>query len=120
MPTYGDLGSNTVGTVSIRGRFAPQGVGTPTVTFGKGFTVARTGVGVFTVTIPKPMLGTLAGWRLDVRTVTLIDVEVQGGTWVASTGVFTIRTRTSTTNAAADIAANADNEVSFALIFARP
>lgn len=111
------------------GRFKPNG-GSPitntqgSTVFGRGFSVARTGTGVFTLTI-QGTLGTFLHGRADLHSSTISDggdIRVQvptesgGNTTVVLThyGEDAGGLRT-----AEDVAAAADNFISFELVFWR-
>lgn len=103
--------------VEIVGSFSTNGTSTPTATKGRGFTVARTGVGVFTVTLAESYFDVIAVTAsLSLATAAKQMVQVTG--WTAPTtqgsrAVVTLTTMASDTGTAADIAAATGNVVSF-------
>lgn len=101
-------------TVRISGSFAPAGTGAVTSTKGKGFSVARSGVGTFTVTFTDKYNDLLSA-TATVQLAAAADTQAQVGAYSASAKTLVIRTLTA--GAAADISANADNRVHFDLVF---
>lgn len=99
------------GLVILPGSFATNGSSSPAAAsnLGTGFTVARTGTGVYTVTLSDRYTSAVA--ILTSRHGAIDDVKAS--TYTASTRVFTITTLVS--GSAADVAANAANRVSFVL-----
>lgn len=100
--------------VLIAGSFAPAGTGAPTAAKGSGFSVARSGVGVFTITLDKiypDMLSAVCSLQL----ATAADQYVLGGTYTAASGTFVINVWDVSGAALADISANANNRVNFIL-----
>jgi hypothetical protein len=85
---------------------------------GRGYTVARTGVGIYTFT---PQAGLLfpvqLGIRADLRLAAVGNTFAQVGTYNATTGVFTINCVSGTGVAAEWPAANADNVLGVAITF---
>lgn len=101
--------------VSLDGSFAPNGTGAVDAASnrGRGFTVARTGVGAFLVTVADAfpvLLSAQATVQLNAAADTVAQIGAVSGRTVAI--------RTLTAGAAADIAANANNRVNFSLKFA--
>lgn len=99
--------------VMIQGSFAPAGTGAVTAVKGKGFSVARTGVGTFVVT--------LANSYADLESADAhLQLAAPNGN-SANVGAVNLAARTITlvtvaSGAVADIAANADNRVHFAFV----
>lgn len=102
----------------VEGSFAPQGTGAPITVRGTGFTVARSGVGVFVLTfaeiytempkfVSKPQLAAFAD------TDTVEGPFAQGSGAVLTTQTIFVKTA----GVAADIAANANNRVNFSATF---
>jgi hypothetical protein len=103
------------GLVKIEGSFAPNGSSAlvSTSTKGKAFTVARTGVGVFVVTL-NDKYAELISTRCGVQLSALADTDVLFGPIdVISAKTVTILVKTA--GVAADIAANANNRIHFSL-----
>ncbi len=99
-------------------RYRPQGAGAPIRDAGNNAAVARTGIGVHTITWsdkPKGYAGVMAcvgnGLAHDVRPV--------GAGYSEGTGVLTVTTFAdgTTAAAAADIAANAANTIDLWVLF---
>ncbi len=102
--------------VNVRGLFAPQGTGAPVITEGNAlWTVSRTGVGTFNVVFAETYQGT------PVVTLGLSDTttgrNVQQTAWTQATRTLTLVVYTTSTAAAVDPAANANNQVSFVARF---
>ena len=101
-------------TVLLTGSFAPAGTGAVTDVKGRGFTVARTGVGEFTITLRQKynhLLAAVAG----VQLASAADMAPQFGSYDASAKTLVLRTQAGATPT--DIAANANNRVHFTLAF---
>lgn len=102
----------------IAGSFCPNGAGAVdnTQNTGMGFTVARTGVGVFTFTLTDKYVALdAASWEVQLNVAAEVDI-VRGATDVS--GAKTIVITAMTSGAAADIAANANNRIGFVLYLA--
>lgn len=104
--------------VIMHGSFNPNGTSAPTVKDGKGFTVARSSVGLYVLTFARTfneLTSSLCGVRVADATPTI----VQMGDYNAANSTLQIRTlqETGGTLALADLATDADNCVSFACIF---
>lgn len=98
--------------VIIAGSFAPAGTGAVTAPKGKGFTVARTGVGTFTVTLSDKWVSCLyAGAHVQLAASADTVAQVAAIDLTAKTVVI----RTLTAGSDADIAADANNRVNFVL-----
>lgn len=100
----------------VKGSFAPNGASAldATAVKGRGFSVARSGVGIFTVTfdaVGVDLVSTLASLRLNASANSM----AQPGAYDATAKTLIIRTLTA--GADADIAANANNRVSFEVTF---
>ncbi len=93
-------------------KFRPQGTGAPIKDFGNNIAVARTGVGIFTVTFAEKPKGFL-GISHAVGNNLANDIRLTGAGYVESNGVLTVTSFADSTTAAvaADIAANANNIV---------
>jgi hypothetical protein len=108
------------GVKIIAGSFAPNGAGAVSSASnkGKGFSVARTGVGVFTITLEDSyvsLLGANLGLQLsaaDDKILQLGDIDV------LSAKTIVIRVWDISGAAVADIAANANNRINFSLYLA--
>lgn len=105
--------SREVEAVVVAGSFAPAGAGAPTDTKGKGFSVARTAIGVFTVTLDARFNQLLAG-VVSVQLAASANTMAQLGAVDLSARTVVIRTLTA--GADADIAADANNRVNFTLV----
>lgn len=105
----------------IFGSFQPNGASAivQSTVLGQGFTVARTGVGIYTITVAdnyNSVLSKVLGVSFNALTATQIQwgtVDITGS--AASTRTALINAYTTTTGAAVEIAANASNIVSFGL-----
>lgn len=100
-------------------RYRPQGTGAPIKDYGNNAAVARTGVGVHTITwSDKPR--DYAGYFVRVGNGLAHDVRPVGAGYNATTGVLTVTTFADQTTgaAAADIAANANNTIDLWVAFA--
>lgn len=110
-------------TLMIAGRFAPAGTGTPTIPDSgknRGWSVARTDVGDFTITFADFDWLALESFVAYVRQSDgSTPTVVTGGDWDNSAGTMklTIYEESAGTLAAADIGADADDEVNFIATF---
>ena len=102
--------------VLVSGSFAPAGTGAPTAALGDGYTVARTSTGLFTLTLDRVWPSLLSA-TATVQLATAADTVAQVG--VVALTSKTVQIRTLTAGALADVAANANNRVNFALKFKR-
>lgn len=102
----------------ISGSFAPNGASAVASTSvkGKGFSVARTGAGVFTITLQDAYVALLAG-HCSLQLATAADQYVQlGAIDVVSAKTVVINVWDISDAALADIAANAGNRIHFTLV----
>ncbi len=105
----------------IAGSFAPAAAGAVTDVFGSGFTVARTGVGSYTVTLAEKWLRLLSH-SLSLQMVALVASDLQlGATDVSGAKTIVINNwgPTAAGNTAAvalEIAADANNRVHFEFV----
>jgi hypothetical protein len=104
--------------VVITGSFAPNGSSALSAasTYGRGFTVARTSAGLFTITLADQY------YQLESATATLQlatgdDRFVQFGTYTAASKTITLRIWDISGAAETDVSANANNRVNFCLVF---
>lgn len=102
------------GLVQVVGSFAPAGTGAPTSVKGAGFTVARTGVGTFLVTLADKVPD-IHGVSVTAQGVTAGLFTVDVGAITSGTSTATVVLRTLVSGAAADVAANAFNRVNFTI-----
>lgn len=102
--------------VVVAGSFAPDTASAPTDLYGKGFTVARTSAGIFTVTLEQ-IYGQLDSAIATLQLATAADQFAQVGAVSLSAKTFVIHTWDVSGNAVADIAANANNRVNFEFVF---
>lgn len=122
----GDIGTHKsemtrAGRVEIHGQFLPAGTGAPTGYKGTLFaTVARTGVGLFEVTLADESAikfaaveGFRSGLMANAASNLVVDLASEA---VATTGKFVLRLTNKATPAAADLAAHANNRIYFSLI----
>lgn len=102
--------------VVIAGSFAPAGTGAVTDVKGVGFSVARSGVGVFTITFDRtyPDLEcAIVSTQLATPTGDVTNV----GDYSAANGTLVLDHWDISGGAAADIAANANNRINFLCVF---
>lgn len=97
----------------INGHFSPNGTGAVTAPIGLGWTVARTGVGVFTITLEDAYKEFESG-QAQVQLDPAADTFAQLGAYDATARTLVLRTLTG--GAAADIASGANNTVQFQLV----
>lgn len=100
--------------VKVLGSFAPAAAGAVTTVKGKGFTVARTGVGAFLVTFADKYNELVSG-RASLQLNALADTDVIMGAYDASAKTLVLLVKTA--GVAADIAANANNRIHFEISF---
>lgn len=109
------------GRILITGHFHPAAGGAPTGLVGEGVaSIVRDGAGEFTLTLDDDYVAIeWADAHLGMATAT--DSVAQVGAIVAdpSTGGATVKLHTLTAGAAADIAADANNTVFFAILAKR-
>ena len=106
--------------VTVAGSFAPNGSSAIASSSleGVGFTVARTSTGLFTITFADAfpsLVATVPGLRL----ASAADLDLQFGTYNSSAKTLQIRVWDYSEEAVADIAANANNRISFICVFKR-
>jgi hypothetical protein len=105
----------------VAGSFAPDTANAPTALKGRGFTVARTSTGLFTVTLTNRFAG-LVSMSLGLQLASGDDKILQIGTVTishAAACTFQIRCWDISAAAVADIAANANNRVNFIAVLKR-
>lgn len=102
--------------VIIAGSFAPNGSSAISASSrkGKGFTVARTSAGLFTITLTEKYANLLSA-TATVQHPTAVDLKAQVGVYDASARTITITTLAVAT--ATDVTADADARVNFVLVF---
>lgn len=98
----------------IDGSFAPAGTGAPTDVNGKGFTVARTGVGTYLITLSNKYPKLLAA-TATMQMASATDIVPQFGTYDAAAKTLVLRLQAAAV--ATEVAANANNRVNFVLKF---
>jgi hypothetical protein len=99
--------------VVLAGSFAPAGTGAPTTARGVGFTVARSGVGTFVLTLDRVYSKLIAGVA-TVQLAASADTQAQLGSVDLTAKTIVIRLLTAGSDA--DVAANANNRVNFVLV----
>ena len=112
--------------VEVVGSFRPNGAGAVLDVRGSGFTVSRTGVGIFTVVLNKPKTqseyeGTVVTPGFATGAV-IANLGVSAGTYTAPTATaaatLTILAYLVSTGAASDTyVAGADNRIQFRAVF---
>jgi hypothetical protein len=113
MPLYTNQPRHAESRVTfIAGSFAPAGVSAPTAPLGNSFTVARTNVGEYTLTLDRVYLQ-LVSATATVQLASVANLNMQVGTvnLAARTVVLTALAGATPT----EIAANANNRVHFSL-----
>jgi hypothetical protein len=104
------------GVVMLQGSFAPDTANAPTTVKGKGFSVARTSTGLFTITLQDTYQHLISG-QVSLQLAAGDDKFVQlGAVDVASAKTIQIRVWDISGGAVADIAANANNRINFSLL----
>jgi hypothetical protein len=103
------------GVVIIAGSFAPDTANPPTVTSGLGFSVARASQGVFTITFQDSYPALLAHTG-TVRLSSAAARFVQFGDYSATAKTLVLRVIDGS-GSAQDVAANANNIISFEVVF---
>lgn len=109
------LGMN-YGEVKLCGSFRPNGTGAVdnTTNTGHGFTVARTGVGTFTITLSDSWHQLISGkFQVQMNAATDLVVQIVGAVDVLSAKTIPIAVLASAV--ATDIASNANNRIYFEL-----
>lgn len=111
-------GSLDINVVTLQGSFAPNGTSAlvASSTLGKGFSVSRTGVGTFLITLADDYPALLAA-NATLQLHTADDKIVQFGDCdVLSAQTLVIHVWDISAAALADIAANANNRINFSLL----
>lgn len=99
----------------IAGSFAPAGTGAPTDVKGRGFSVARTSAGVFTITLEDKYIELLDA-QATLQLASAADQFLQfGAIDVVSAKTIVINVWDASDGAVADISANANNRINFCL-----
>lgn len=94
--------------------FSPNGVGAPSVLTGIGYSVARTGVGVFVLTFTYPYVELLKA-EASLQLAAFANSDVILGPWNSATKQLTLFVNTA--GVAADIAAAANNVIHVGVTF---
>lgn len=112
MHTFPIIGSKHQETVVIGGTFFPAGTGAPTYgTTGKrGWTVARTSTGLFTITLDDVFPGLVTA-DATLRLATGDDKFAQLGTISLSSRTIQVRVWDISAAAVADVTADANNAI---------
>lgn len=102
------------GRVKVGGSFLPKGTSAPVKSSGKGWSVSRSDVGIYTITLDRAY-NDLEGLSLTVRVADTTATIVQGGDYSDSAGTLLVHTLQESTGtfALADLSDDADNEVHF-------
>lgn len=129
--TYDPMWTRGKGVVTLQGMFYPQGTGTPL--FGStavkasasatkdassssgGWSVARTGVGAFLLTLKDPNIREILDVQFQIGMASATDLKPQIGAITLSAGVATIAVSLLAVATPTEVAANADNRVSFSV-----
>lgn len=106
------------GQVVVNGSFAPNGSSALVATSnqGRGFTVARTSAGLFTITFADKYAN-LISFTHGLQLAAGDDKVTQGGTYTAASKTLTLRVWDVSAAAETDVAANANNRIHFQVIF---
>lgn len=104
------------GLVIVAGSFAPAGSGAVTDVNGRGFSVARTGTGEFTITFDDKY-PSLVSATATLQLASADDQVLHMGTYTAASKTLLITVWDISGEGAADIAADANNRVHFTVIF---
>lgn len=104
--------------VLVHGSFAPNGSSAVSSASnkGKGWSVARTSAGLFTITFENPYAD-LVSFTQTLQLASGDDKVLQAGAYSASNKTITIRVWDISGAAVADISANADNRIHFVAAF---
>lgn len=104
--------------VCIAGSFAPNGSSAVSAASrkGRGFTVARTSTGLFTVTFTDKFAALLSA-TASLQQATAGDQTILVGTWTASTKALILTVWDISAAAVADVAADANNRINFVAWF---
>lgn len=118
-----ELGHNMTNVKRYGFRIALDAANAPTLSEGRGASVARTGVGVYTITLAD--LPASAEFKYAMLTLNqaagALDLRVTSGGYNSTTGVFTFFTSLTSTGAQANPpAVGAQNFVSVELVFGSP
>lgn len=100
----------------IAGSFAPAGAGAPTDVKGRGFTVARTSTGLFTITFANSYNSYL-DFQATLQLAAADDKVAQLGTVDLTAKTAQIRVWDVSGAAVADVTANANNRINFSIAF---
>jgi hypothetical protein len=99
---YGHLNSNLQRMAVMAAVVAIGASGAPTVTFGpEGFSITRTGAGVYTGTVPVGAKGALFVQPIHVESDGTENVELES--YSATAGTFSLETQEDTDDAAEDL-----------------
>lgn len=118
-PIWGEF----AGGIVKAGRFAPAGSGSPTypTTVHPGWSVQRDGAGVFRITFTDRRYPVLVSFVACLQEATVGDQTMLLTTYVAPTatadGYVTLTVWDISGAAAADVAANANNQIHFIAVF---
>lgn len=100
----------------ILGSFAPAGTGAPTDVKGDGFSVARTDVGIYTITLDS-LWNDLISANATMQHESVADLVPQFGDYVAASGTIVLSILAAAT--ATEVAADANSRVHFQLAMKR-
>jgi len=113
MPLYTNYTRHAESRVTfISGSFAPAGTGAPTAVRGSGFTVARSGVGAYTITLDRVYLQ-LVAVNATVQLASVADLNMQVGAVDLAAKTIALSALAGATPT--EIAANANNRVHFSI-----
>ena len=106
------------GVVIVAGSFAPNGSSAISASsrLGRGFSVARTSAGLFTITF-SDKYNQLLSFVSSLQEATAGDQVLVNGVYTAASKTITITNWDISDAAAADIAANANNRIHFVAVF---
>ncbi len=108
----------TPGLVAVPGSFAPNGSSAlvATAVKGKGFSVAYTSTGLYTITF-QDVWPVMVACTATLQEATAGDQYVTVGTYVAASKTLVITAWDASDGAVADVAANANNRINFCAWF---
>ena len=115
---FRNIATYLLGQVSVGGSFAPN-AGSAIVASsnrGKGWSVARTGTGLFTVTF-QDTFAKLISATATLQMATALDKFMTVGTYTAASKTLVLAAWDISDGAPGDVAADANNRVNFHCIF---
>ncbi len=104
--------------ILVAGSWAPNGSSTIVASSvkGLGFSVAWTSTGLFTITFQDAYVD-LESFTCTLQLATAADQVLQVGAWTPASRTITVRVWDISTQAVANIAADANNRINFSAVF---